>query len=131
MNVTHDAVRHHQINQWLAAFELDELLHPHVAAVVHALPEPVRNEFMRDASFMLYDFEPGPGMIAHIPMSLPGRSVVLKRTLRHRPETFVRYVIAHELAHAHLRNCGRLPGEDPELAADSLAADWGFPRPRP
>jgi hypothetical protein len=38
-------------------------------------------------------------------------------------------VIAHELAHAHLRNGGRHPEEDPEHAADSLAADWGFPRP--
>jgi len=63
-------------------------------------------------------------------MRLPGRSVVLKRTLRYRPEEFVRYVIAHELAHAHLRNGGRSPGEDPEVAADSLAEAWGFPRPR-
>jgi hypothetical protein len=122
--------RHKQIDQWLAAFELDEILHPHVAAVVLALPDPVRDDLMRDASFMLYDFEPGPGTVAHIPVSLPGRSVVLKRTLRHRADTFVRYVIAHELAHAHLRNRGRLPGEDPEHAADSLAAEWGFPRPR-
>ena len=57
------------------------------------------------------------------------RSVVLKRTLRHRPIAFVRWVIAHELAHAHLRNGGRHPGEDPEHAADSLAAAWGFPKP--
>ena len=57
------------------------------------------------------------------------RSVVLKRTLRRGPTDFVRYVIAHELAHAHLRNGGRYPGEDPEAAADALAAEWGFPRP--
>jgi hypothetical protein len=38
-------------------------------------------------------------------------------------------VIAHELAHAHLRNQGRFPGDDPEHAADALAAGWGFPRP--
>jgi hypothetical protein len=131
MNEMHDRTsRHHQIHQWLAAFELDEILHPHVAAVVLALPDPVRDDLMGDSSFILYDFEPGTGTVAHIPMNLPGRSVVLKRTLRHRSDTFVRYVIAHELAHAHLRNRGRLPGEDPELAADSLAAEWGFPRPR-
>jgi hypothetical protein len=38
-------------------------------------------------------------------------------------------VIAHELAHAHLRNRGRWVGDDPEVAADSLAADWGWPKP--
>jgi len=54
---------------------------------------------------------------------------VLKRTLRLRPQPFVRYVIAHELAHAHLRNRGRWEAEDPEHAADALAAEWGFPRP--
>jgi hypothetical protein len=43
--------------------------------------------------------------------------------------SFVRWVIAHELAHAHLRNCGRWEGDDPEHAADDLAARWGFPRP--
>jgi hypothetical protein len=72
----------------------------------------------------------------HVPVRLPrgysgsgGRSVVLKRTLTRRPLPFVRYVIAHELAHAHLRNAGRFPGEDPEHAADALAAEWGFPKP--
>ena len=59
----------------------------------------------------------------------PSRCVVLKRTLRRRPESFIRWVIAHELAHAHLRNGGRWPEEDPEVAADGLAADWGFPKP--
>ncbi|MFQ5827779.1 MAG: hypothetical protein ACE5JD_01295 [Candidatus Methylomirabilia bacterium] len=41
----------------------------------------------------------------------------------------VQYVIADEFAHALLWNRGRHPGEDPEIAADSLAAEWGFPRP--
>jgi hypothetical protein len=71
----------------------------------------------------------------HVPVASPrrnrpARSVVLKRTLRHRPLAFVRWLIAHEVAHAHLRHGGRWPGEDPEHAADALAADWGFPRPR-
>ena len=60
----------------------------------------------------------------------PGRAVVLKRTLCSRHETFVRWVIAHELAHAHLRNAGRWPGDDPERAADALAQRWGFPKPK-
>ena len=54
---------------------------------------------------------------------------MLKRTLRTGRRPFVRWVIAHELAHAHLRNGGRWPGDDPEHAADALAAGWGFPRP--
>jgi hypothetical protein len=120
---------HTRIEQWLASFELDLFLRPQVAAVVFALPDSVRNDLIDDASVKLCDFEPGPRSVAHIPMSLPGRSVVLKRNLRRRSVGFVRYVIAHELAHSHLRNRGRVPGEDPELAADSLAAAWGFPRP--
>jgi hypothetical protein len=130
--VTHEqGANHKRIEQWLAPFELDVFLRPHVVAVVLALPDTVREGLIGDASFRLYDFEPGPMQVAHVPMSLPGRSVVLKRNLRRRSASFVRYVIAHELAHTHLRNRGRVPGEDPELAADSLAAAWGFPKPDP
>ncbi|HEY8749524.1 MAG TPA: hypothetical protein VIM11_16190 [Tepidisphaeraceae bacterium] len=122
------------IGQWLLRFRLDEALHAHVEIVVAALPEGVRGGFIEDQSFLIWDYEPGPGVVAHVPVGLPSRgrssrSVVLKRTLRRRPTDFVQYVIAHELAHAHLRNGGRFPGEDPEAAADALAAEWGFPRP--
>ena len=58
-----------------------------------------------------------------------GSGKILKRTLRSRPDGFIKWVIAHELAHAHLRNAGRWPGEDPERAADAVAAEWGFARP--
>ena len=121
------------IHDWLIRFRLDGFLHAHVAAVVLKLPEHVRADLMTDAGFRLCDYEPDQGTFL-VPMAIPGRhgasrSVVLKRTLRRRPEPFVRYVIAHELAHAHLRNVGRHPDEDPELAADALAAEWGFPRP--
>jgi hypothetical protein len=118
------------IDRWLDGFNLDAVLRPHVHAVVAALPTEVRDAFLHDPAFTLYDFEPGPHAVAQVPVSLPGRSVVLKRTLRGRPTGFIRYVIAHELAHSHLRNRGRSPDEDPEHAADSLAAAWGFPRPR-
>ena len=123
------------LTDWLARFELDAFLNAHVANVLGALPRHVREDFVTDPSFLLFDYEPGPGVVAHVPVGFPGRngagrSVVLKRTLRRRPEPFVRYVIAHELAHAHLRNAGRWPGEDPESAADALAEEWGFPRPR-
>ena len=129
-----------EIDSWLRPFELDERLHLHTAEVVASLPSHVREDLMGDPAFSMCDYEPGPGVIFHVPMRFalqggpggpggPGRAVVLKRTLRSRPETFVRWVIAHELAHAHLRNAGRWPGDDPEHAADALAEGWGFPRP--
>ena len=123
----------HAIQDWLAGFGLDEFLHHEVAGVIGVLPGHVRDDFVSDPSFTLFDYE--PGLVMHVPVRLPqgrgrsSRSVVLKRTLARRPLPFVRYVIAHELAHAHLRNAGRYPGEDPEYAADALAAEWGFPRP--
>jgi hypothetical protein len=125
---------HQQILQWLSRFALDSFVNEHVFNVVLALPDRVRTELLDDQSFIIFDYEPGPGVVAHVPVGLPtgrkaSRSVVLKRTLRRRAPEFVRYVIAHELAHAHLRNAGRWPGEDPEHAADALAAEWGFPRP--
>jgi hypothetical protein len=105
-----------------------------VAVVLAALPHHVREDFISDPGFVMCDYEPAAGALVCVPLKLatgrqPARSVVLKRTLRRRPESFIRWVIAHELAHAHLRNRGRFEGEDPEHAADSLAADWGFPRP--
>jgi hypothetical protein len=121
------------VDLWLSRFSLDTFLHAHVAGVVLVLPDHVRADFVGDGNFRMFDYEPGLGVV-HVPVGLPGpggagRAVVLKRTLRKRPAAFVRYVIAHELAHAHLRNRGRWPGDDPERAADALAAEWGFPRP--
>ena len=123
-----------RVQQWLARFGLDEFLHAHVEQVVLGVPDHVRDELLADRNFRICDYEPRRGAFTYVPVGLPsknspGRSVVLKRTLRHRPASFVCYVIAHELAHAHLRNEGRWPGEDPEVAADAMAADWGYPRP--
>lgn len=121
------------IETWLTTFELDLFLRDHALAVMLGLPPDVRRDLMEDPCFSLSDYEPALGAVMHVRMKSPGRngsrSVVLKRTLRRRPEPFVRYVIAHELAHAHLRNAGRFPGDDPEEAADALAAQWGFPKP--
>jgi hypothetical protein len=121
------------VEQWLLRFGLDAFLHAHVAGVVVLLPDHVRMDLLTDSSFRMCDYEPGRGVMM-IPVGVPtrntaSRSVVFKRTLRRRPVEFVKYIIAHELAHAHLRNGGRWPGEDPERAADALAAEWGFPRP--
>ena len=125
----------HDIDRWLRPFKLDASLHAHAAEVVASLPSHVREDLMADPAFVMCDYEPRPGAGYSVPVMLPvqrraSRSVVLKRTLRLRPESFVRWVIAHELAHAHLRNGGRWDGDDPEHAADALAAGWGFPRPR-
>jgi len=122
------------IETWLLNFDLDTRLRFHVAAVIEQLPGGVRDDLMNDPGFQMCDYEPGPGVVMRVPVGVPrrrraSRSVVLKRTLRHRPEPFVRWLIAHELAHAHLRHGGRWPGEDPEFAADALAAEWGFPKP--
>lgn len=127
-----DRVEYLGLDSWLAGFALEPFLREHVAAVVSALPEEVRADLVEDPRFRMCDYEPGV-LPAMIPVASPGRGpsrcVVLKRTLRKRPVGFVRWVIAHELAHAHLRNGGRWEGEDPEMAADSLAAAWGFERP--
>ena len=65
-----------------------------------------------------------------LPASYPGRGIaayliagIVGAVL------FLGSLLAHELAHAYLRNEGRWPGDDPEAAADALAAEWGFPRP--
>ncbi len=122
-----------QIEHWLAAFALDESVQSHALEVLVSLPTPIREDFLSDPRFTICDYEPGVGVVMQIPLRPPGktgsRAVVLKRTLRNRPTDFVRWLIAHELAHAHLRHAGRFPGEDPEVAADALAAEWGFPKP--
>jgi hypothetical protein len=123
-----------QLFQWLDGFGLADCLRREVAGVFVRLPAHVRDDFLGDPGFAMCDYEPRAGAMTVVAVAPPrrnaaGRSVVLKRTLCRRPEAFVRYVIAHELAHAHLRNGGRWPGEDPERAADALAAEWGYPRP--
>lgn len=122
------------IGQWLNDFPLDEWIRGHVHVVFENLPEPVRADLMDDPSFVVCDYEPGPAVVMHVPVRFTGRggagrSIVLKRTIKRRPVPFVRWLIAHELAHAYLRNAGRHENEDPENAADALAAEWGFPRP--
>jgi len=122
-----------RLEHWLRPFALDEALHAQASFVIASLPVEVRRDLMDDPAFTMCDYEPAAGRVFHVPVRLgqrnSGRAVVLKRTLLRRPVEFVRWVIAHELAHAHLRNRGRWDGDDPEHAADALAAGWGFPRP--
>ncbi len=123
-----------EIDHWLSTFGLDGSIRDHVAVVFTNLPHDVRVDLMDDPGFVLWDYDPAPQSIMKVPVRFsapgkPGRSVVLKRTINRRPVPFARWVIAHELAHAYLRHGGRFPNEDPENAADSLAASWGFPKP--
>ena len=123
-----------QIDRWLRPFRLVRSLHDHATHVLSALPDVVRSELSADPPVTFCDYDPTPGQMMHVPIGhlggvRPARSVVLKRTLGDRPAPFVRWLIAHELAHAYLRNGGRWPGDDPEVAADALAGEWGFPRP--
>lgn len=102
----------------------------HVQAVMDAMPPDVVDELVRDRGFVLTETSGRGGFVLPAPEARrPTRAVVLKRRMWRTDEGFVRWVIAHELAHAHLRNSGRHPGEDPEYAADALAAEWGFTRP--
>ena len=122
------------IDNFLSPFGLHSALRDHAAHVLEMLPDEVRRDIMGEGGVVFYDYDPGPGVVMQVPVKIPGRSgasrsIVLKRTLLNRPSHFVHWLIAHELAHAHLRNGGRWPGDDPELAADSLANQWGFPRP--
>lgn len=122
------------LHRWLRRFGLDAAIHAHVAAVFDRLPARVREDLIGDPAFLMADYDPAdPAMISLAPPArgVPSRSVVFKRTLLGRSTAFARYVIAHELAHAHLYNRGRTETEDPEQAADTLAAAWGFPRPTP
>jgi hypothetical protein len=123
------------LHDWLRLFHLDGALEPLVFEVVRRLPRDVVDDLVADPHFRICDFDPFDPRAA-VAVAVPtlersGRSIALKRTLVRRPLPFAHYVIAHEFAHAHLRNEGRWDGDDPERAADALAAAWGFPRPDP
>ncbi len=119
----------------LEAFDELAPLNDRVLAVLVALPGEVRSDLLQDPRFRitLDDFVPGEGRTVWLACPGPGgngsRCVVLKPQLADCPEAFAHYVIAHELAHAYLRNGGWGEIDDPEIAADALAAAWGFPKP--
>ena len=112
-----------------------EPLAPRVVRVMAALPESVLRDLLDDPHFHLAmeDYQPGRG--TKVFMAVGGgpwsgsRSVVLRPRLATCREEFALYVIAHEFAHAFLRNGAWEEFEDPEHAADALAASWGFSRP--
>ena len=121
--------------EYVADFRGHPELRKRILHVLLALPEEVVQDFLGDARFrvMIDNFRPGRG--SSVWMACPGakgsgsRSVVLRPRLDSASEPFALYVIAHEFAHAFLRNGGWRDIQDPEDAADALAADWGFGRP--
>lgn len=121
-------------NDFEPAFTSPRLL-ARVRSVVSCLPPHVSTELLGDPAFHLAEdnYAPGRGRSVWIasphPASNGSRSVVLKPRLADCDEAFAHWVIAHELAHAHLRNGGWGEISDPEHAADALAESWGFPRP--
>jgi len=105
--------------------------------VLVALPIEVQQDFLEDPNFCitLEDYEPGKGwkLWMALPVPTPGsasRTIVLRPRLADCRLEFGLYVIAHELAHAYLRNGGWGDIMDREMAADALAASWGFEKPQ-
>lgn len=121
---------------YLEAFAAHATLRRRVLEVLKALPPEVQSDFLLDERFTvsLENFETGRG--SRVFMAIPGsagdvsRNVVLRSRLDQFPEDFSLYVIAHEFAHAYLRNGPWGDITDVEEAADALAATWGFARPQ-
>lgn len=106
-----------------------------VLRVLQSLPNDVQEDFLSDETFRitLEDLKSDGGSRTFIELpktsDTVSRCVVLRRRLAKASEEFARYIIAHELAHAFLRNGGWNQITDRELAADALAAAWGHHRP--
>ena len=118
---------------YLEPFREHEPLRRSVLKVLNQLPEVIIQDFLADPQFRvsLDEFEPGKGRTVWMPALGPNgtsRCVVLKPKLSISPEPFALYIIAHEFAHAYLRNGGWGPITDREEAADALAETWGFAR---
>jgi len=122
--------------QFLVAFEDCEPLRTRLLRVLESLPGEVTRDFLEDPRFQITqdNYEAGKGwslwIAAPEAVGVRSRCVVLRRKLAVCGEAFAHYVIAHELAHAHLHNGGWGEISDREEAADALAAHWGFVRPR-
>lgn len=125
----------HIFSAYLRDFSKHQSLRQRVLHVLQALPTNVQEDFLGDARFSVSidNYERGKGSTVF--MAAPGsqgessRSVVLKPLLDECSNEFAYYVIAHEFAHAFLRNGPWGEITDVEEAADALAASWGFVRP--
>jgi hypothetical protein len=105
-----------------------------VLAVLDRLPAVVQRDFLDDERFSVALDNYAAGQGSTLWLRSPGaigdssRCVVLRPRLADCSEKFAHYVIAHEFAHAYLRNGGWGDITDVEEAADALAASWGFSR---
>lgn len=120
---------------YLAAFTDHPALAIRVRTVLHRLPEAVQRDFLEDERFTVaienYTTERGWTLWMQSPGAIGdnSRCVVLRPKLADCSTDFAHYVIAHEFAHAFLRNGPWGEITDIEEAADALAASWGFSRP--
>ncbi|MFG0286946.1 MAG: hypothetical protein ACF8CQ_02170 [Rhodopirellula sp. JB044] len=121
---------------YLIPFADHPVLQQRVLHVLERLPADVQEDFLEDPRFRVTvdNYQAGVGWSLLMPA--PGvngegsRCVVLRLKLNDASEHFAWYVIAHEFAHAYLRNGGWGEITDIEEAADALADSWGFSRPR-
>ena len=125
------------VREYVAQAIDEPVLRMRVVNVLVAIPQDVVAGLLNDPCFQIAIDNHVPGRGGTVWMACPGnvvwkgsRSVVLKRRLADGVENFAHYVIAHELAHAHLWNGAWGQITDPEQAADALAASWGFERPQ-
>ena len=124
-----------KFDHYLVDFQELSRLRERLLHVLQAIPEDVQRDFLSDDRFSIAvdNYERGKGSTVF--MAAPGghgqqsRSVVLKPLLNDCSNEFAYYVIAHEFAHAFLRNGPWGEITDVEDAADGLAAHWGFRRP--
>lgn len=114
----------------------DPVLVLRVVDVLSTIPPDIVADLLCDPCFQIAIDNHVPGRGGTVWMACPGdrpwkgsRTVVLKRRLVDSGEAFAHYVIAHEIAHAHLWNGAWGQITNPEEAADALAASWGFQRP--
>jgi hypothetical protein len=139
------------IETLLTAFSDQDPLRARVAEVLEALPKEVIDDFLAEPQLYIHTLEKRSTIHSLSSRSrqsdtrtatpsqtflrLPGkdgrtsRCVTLKRRLETASLPFCLYVIAHELAHAHLNNGCWGDISDREEAADALAAAWGYTKP--
>ena len=120
------------LNDYLTPFHGLPELQRRITEVLQTLPNDVQQDFFDDPRFGMDidNYEPGEGWSFFMPTPGPpgqgSRRVVLRPKLEKSSEEFAKYIIAHEFAHAFLRNGGWGEITDIEEAADALAASWGF-----
>jgi hypothetical protein len=125
--------QHSSLDHLLVAFEVTDPLRARLRRVLSALPGEVQRDFTEDPRFCIRPLSRKKSCETLLALPAPdgtgSRCVVLKKRLASCSQAFGFYVIAHELAHAYLRNGPWQQFADPEEAADALAASWGFDKP--